>query len=47
MGSKAFPNLLGLLLAAIVLLIISSEVAAARDLAQTSFDQENGTVVPC
>jgi hypothetical protein len=34
MGSKAFP-LLGLLLAAIVLLIISSEVAA-RDLAQTS-----------
>jgi hypothetical protein len=45
MGSKAFP-LLGPLLAAIVLLIISSEVAAARDLAQTSFAQENGTIVP-
>jgi hypothetical protein len=41
MGSKAFP-LLGLLLAAIVLLIISSEVAA-RDLAQTSFYQKDGT----
>jgi hypothetical protein len=47
MGSKAFP-LLGLLLATIVLLIISSEMAA-RNLAQaqTSFYQKNGTVVPC
>ncbi|XP_062153631.1 glycine-rich protein DC7.1-like [Alnus glutinosa] len=39
MGSKAFP-LLGLLLAVIVLLIISSEVAA-KDLAQTSFYPKN------
>jgi hypothetical protein len=46
MGSKAFP-LLGLLLAAIVLLIIASEVAA-RDMAQTYSNQENGIprVVP-
>ncbi|KAF5482554.1 hypothetical protein F2P56_003113 [Juglans regia] len=40
MGSKAFV-LLGLVLACIMLLMISSEVAA-RDLAETSSDQENG-----
>ncbi|XP_041006074.1 glycine-rich protein-like [Juglans microcarpa x Juglans regia] len=39
MGSKAFV-LLGLVLACIMLLMISSEVAA-RDLAETSSDQEN------
>jgi hypothetical protein len=39
MGSKAF-----ILLANIVLLIISSEVAARKDLAQTSSNQKNGAL---